>query len=174
MNQSHRVEIPARLGLVADTHRSSRNPKALPRQLLTGLEGCDLILHAGDINAPWVIDVLCRIAPVLAVHGNNDEPQLMSSLPSEIILEAGDYQLGLTHGDVGRNNAMMNALERMGSDADIIVFGHSHMPVVETTGGKLLVNPGSPTQRRKAPSRSFAIMDIGNEIFVNFVDIEVP
>lgn len=162
MPQFEQLEAPIRIGLVSDTHRSSRNSRPLPAALLDGLEGCDLILHAGDVNAPWVLNALARIAPVRAVVGNNDEPQLGQSLPLECFFRVGDTTLGLMHGHHPRMTARQHTLDRMRGIVDVAVYGHSHVPEIAEYDGLLMVNPGSPTQKRYQPHATFAILSVGD------------
>ena len=171
--RSEVIALPARIGLVADTHRRSGSLLGLPEQLLRGLEGCDLILHAGDFNAIAVSDALAEIAPVFGVHGNNDEPEVMRALPAARYFVAGEIRLGLIHGHQAVRNARGAALEAMRGRVDCVVYGHSHMPDYSREDGLLLVNPGSPTQRRRAEQRSFAIMtiDASSKLDVEFVSV---
>jgi uncharacterized protein len=161
-----------RIGILGDTHRSSRNPRALPEALLDGLQGCDLIMHLGDVNAPWVLDVLAEIAPVRAVQGNNDEPQLLKCLPWEHFLQIGPHRIGMIHGHGTRYTARKTTLERMRGLVDCAVYGHSHRPEVVERDGLLLVNPGSPTQRRYAPEHTYAMMQVGDQIDAELVILE--
>lgn len=172
MPEFEQFEIPMRIGIVSDTHRSSRNPRALPKSLLDGLHGCDLIMHLGDVNAPWVLDVLGEIAPVLAVQGNNDEPQLLERLPWERFLEIGPHRVGMIHGHGTRFTARETTLKRMVGLVDCAVYGHSHIPEIVQRDGLLLVNPGSPTQKRYAPRHSYAMMDVGVQIDAELVYLD--
>jgi uncharacterized protein len=154
------LQTPLRVGLVADTHRSSRNARALPQTLLRGLEGCDLILHAGDVNAPWVLRELELLAPVRAVRGNNEELPLAEDLPLELYFQAGDVKLGLMHGHHHRMTARQYTLDQMRGVVDCAMYGHSHVPEVAEHEGLLMVNPGSPTQKRYQPNATFAIVTV--------------
>ena len=172
--QFERIEIPVRIGLVADTHRHSGSPIGLPLPLIRGLDGCELIMHAGDFNSSAVFDELRQIAPVVGVHGNNDELDIVRALPDRRYLLAGEKRIGLIHAHQRGRNAREAAMTAMDVDLDCVVYGHSHMPDFSCENGLLLVNPGSPTQRRRAPSRSFAIMaiDEASEIKVEFFSLD--
>ena len=147
---------------------------SLPLPLMRGFEGCDLILHAGDFNSSSVIRELRKVAPVVGVRGNNDELEVVRALPACRYLMAGEKRIGLIHGHQRGRNARHAAMMAMGADLDCIVYGHSHMPDYSCENGLLMVNPGSPTQRRKAPTRSFAIMVVGeaSDIEVEFFSLE--
>ncbi len=149
----------ARLGVVADTHIPDRL-KALPTHLFELLAGVDLILHAGDISHPRVLDELRRLAPVVAVQGNRDIfYRAGRRLPVDAIVEAGAIRIGMTHGHGGLASYIKEKLlyytvgyylnrydvrvrERF-SDVNAIVFGHSHSPVNQVRRGVLLFNPGA-------------------------------
>jgi hypothetical protein len=151
-----------RIGVVSDTHIG--NPRELlPASLLRGLAGVERILHAGDLLILEVLEQLARVAPVEAVYGNIDGRETCRRLPEELVLEAAGRKIGLFHGH-GPFGAQINALRRwQGREPDVIVFGHSHLPLVEFFGGRLLLNPGSPTEPRKAPFPSFAILKIDED-----------
>jgi putative phosphoesterase len=140
--------------------------------LLDGLEGCDLILHLGDVNASWVLDRLGEIAPVLAVQGNTDEPELKRSRPLERILQVGRWKIGMLHGHgPPRTTAKQVVRERLLGKVDCAVYGHSHQTDNSEFEGMLMVNPGSPTQPRWAPSRTYGIMRVDAEIEVAILDL---
>ncbi|CAN5634646.1 metallophosphoesterase family protein [soil metagenome] len=143
----------------------------LPDVMLSGLEGCDLILHAGDLNSLDVLRRLGEVAPVVAVSGNNDEPEVLKHLPAERVFNAGRHTIGLMHGHLPRPTARQSAVQVMRGKVDCVVYGHSHIPDLSDEGGLLLVNPGSPTQRRSAPHRSYAIMMVDDEIAVEFFQL---
>jgi hypothetical protein len=151
-----------RIGVVSDTHIAGPGDE-LPAALLRGLSGVERILHAGDILIPEVLDQLRKIAPVEAVHGNVDERAVQKLLPEELVLELAGCRIGLFHGH-GSLSAPLNALRHWhGRPVDVIVFGHSHLPLIEHNGGRLLLNPGSPTQPRRAPFPSYAILKIDED-----------
>lgn len=172
MPEFEQFEIPMRIGILGDTHRSSRNQRALPTALLDGLDGCDLIMHLGDVNASWVLDALAEIAPVRAVQGNNDEPELLARLPWERFLQIGSHRIGMVHGHGTRLTAREKTLERMRGVVDCAVYGHSHRPEIVERDGLLLVNPGSPTQRRYAPQHTYAMMRVGDQIEADLIVLE--
>ncbi len=121
-----------RIGLISDTHGLLR-PEAL-----SALAGADLILHAGDVGHPDILDELEKVAPVRAVRGNVDVEAWARRLPSLRDVDAGGHRVHLLH----------NVGALRGSNYDVVVYGHSHQPSVDTRDGVLFVNPGSAGPRR--------------------------
>ena len=140
---------PVLIGLIADTHIGG-DVKNLPPHVREAFKGADLILHAGDIYQPRVLDELETIAPVLAARGNGDWafPQDHRLKRNHIINVAG-LNLGMTHGinyPAPRKYPFDKVMENeFGKCMDIIVFGDTHVAMVERYNSTLLVNPGSPT-----------------------------
>jgi len=172
-----------RIGLVADTHVPTRLPR-LPAALLDGLCGVDMILHAGDLVNLNVVSVLQGIAPTIAVAGNMDGPRVRRALPRQRIARLGGCSVGLQHGHqphalqrryIGRDfdapeMALFFAAMRKGLPAaDVIVFGHFHVPVITTWEGCLFVNPGAvaPSHGRS----TFALLEIDGEVRARIVDL---
>lgn len=174
MPRFEQIDAPARIGIVGDTHRSSRNPRPLPKVLLDGLAGVDLIFHTGDVNAPWVLEALREIAPVRAVRGNNEEPPLDETLPERLYFQIGEHRVGLMHGhgSTRREPGRVFAENAMRGHVDCVVYGHSHKPVIEQKDGLLMINPGSPTQRRFAPSHTYAMMTVNTRIHAELIRID--
>lgn len=127
---------PTRIGLISDTHNLVR-PEALRH-----LEGCDAIIHAGDICERAVLDALERIAPVTAVRGNNDTGAWASALPTHATLSAQQVKIRVVH-DIADLDGDPRA-----QGIAVVVSGHSHKPLIETRDGVLYVNPGSAGPRR--------------------------
>lgn len=124
------------IGLISDTHNLVR-PEAL-----AALQGSQLIIHAGDICAPEVLDALRAMAPTFAVRGNNDHGAWAAALPEMEIVKVGERRICVVHqvGHLFRQPAP--------DGCAAIVFGHTHKPLVETRNGVLYVNPGSAGPRR--------------------------
>lgn len=139
--------------VLADTHLTG-GLERLPVGLVRAIEACDLVLHAGDIVSPRALDELRSLNDVVAVLGNNDR-ELAGALPLEVALDLEGVTVAMVH-DSGPSKGRGERLKRRFSDADLVVFGHSHVPVdAEGIDGQVLFNPGSPTQRRHQPHRSF-------------------
>ncbi|MGF7030659.1 putative phosphoesterase [Paenibacillus mucilaginosus] len=156
-----------RIGVVSDTHMFGRGA-ALPTALVRGLQGTDLILHAGDWMDERVIALFEAIAPVDGVAGNNDGPEIIRRFGRRKVLELAGYRIGLVHGDGGRSTpetAYAAFRTKEGEVlADVVIFGHSHTPFHEVRGGQLLFNPGSPTDKRRQPLYSYGILTLGESV----------
>ena len=140
--------------VIADTHLP-RRANALPKRLLAHLKWADLILHAGDLMDPTLLDELAAYAPVLAVRGNLDSSAAM--LPETVQFEFGGARVAMIH-DSGPKRGRRNRMRRRFPGARVVVFGHSHIPWLEDEEGFLLLNPGSPTDRRRQPEHTFALL----------------
>ena len=127
---------------------------------MDALRGADLILHAGDLSAVSALEELRALGPpVHAVLGNADEPALRAALPRELVVEAGEARIGMVH-IPGPAAGREERLVRRFPGCDAVVFGHTHLPVVERHGRVWLLNPGSPTERRRGPFRSFLLLRV--------------
>src|SRR4051812_25307017 len=139
-----------RVVVLSDTH-SPRRWKRCPPAVAAHLDGADTILHAGDVCVAETLDELAAFAPVHVVLGNNDHPDVAAwGAPRSQELELGAVRVAMVH-DSGPSKARPRRLRRMFPDADIVVFGHSHIPVDEEVEGQRLFNPGSATDRRRQP-----------------------
>lgn len=149
-----------RIGVVSDTHLYKKNIY-VPKALRQGLDGVDLILHAGDWIAPEMADLLQEIAPVDGVAGNNDGEEIVERFGVQKLIRAGHTMIGMIHGDgYGRTTEQRAYQAFAGESVDVILFGHSHVPYMERRDGVLLFNPGSPTDKRRQPLYSFGILEI--------------
>lgn len=155
---------PITIGVVADTHLSDEQ-KELPAPLVEGLRGVDLILHAGDINTAGALRLFEALAPVRAVAGNNDAPDLQRSLPRIRYFRFGRFRVGLMHGHgVDRLTARQAAERVLRGVVDVAVFGHSHRPLCEWHDGFLLFNPGSATNKRWERRFSYGVLRIDDAV----------
>ncbi|MBN6188881.1 metallophosphoesterase [Aneurinibacillus sp. BA2021] len=153
-----------RIGVIADTHMPSR-AKALPRALVGGLQGVDMIIHAGDFTSASIIGQLEEIAAVEGVAGNNDGPEIVERFGRKKVLTLGAYRAGLVHGDGKSKTTERRAIDAFaGEEVDMIIFGHSHAPLMRWHEGILLFNPGSPTDKRRQPQFSYGILELGEDI----------
>ena len=143
-----------RIAVISDTHLP-RGTRRLPARLLEECAAADAILHAGDLCTRDVLSVLEAYAPVHAVRGNNDEADLARLLAVELVVELAGVRIGMVHdaGPVAGRPARL--LGRFPACA-AVVFGHSHLPLLERERGMLILNPGSPTERRRAPTFTMA------------------
>jgi putative phosphoesterase len=148
-----------RVAVIADTHLP-RGARRLPEACLAQLRAADLILHAGDITGAAALAELRALGPPLhAVHGNVDEPALRAELPEELVVEAGETRIGLLHVP-GPASGREERLAARFPDCDAVVYGHTHQPQVVRVGRRWILNPGSPTERRRAPARTMLLLEI--------------
>ncbi|UDY35119.1 metallophosphoesterase family protein [Dermatobacter hominis] len=149
-----------RVLVLADTHvRDGGRP--LDDRVLRAAAGSDLVLHAGDVTGAALLDRLGELAPVRAVLGNNDV-DLVDDLPERLELDLAGVSVAVVH-DSGARAGRPARLRRWFPSADLIVFGHSHVPEDTTTDdGARLFNPGSPTQRRRAPTRTYGVLEVAD------------
>jgi uncharacterized protein len=141
------------IAVISDTHLP-KGSRALPPGCTERLLRAELILHAGDLTGAAFLEGLATLGPpVEAVHGNMDEPALQASLPKERIVEAADVRIGMVHIPGPRAGRAELLLARF-PGCDAIVYGHTHVPELERVDGVWILNPGSPTERRKAPERT--------------------
>jgi putative phosphoesterase len=145
--------------VLADTHIRRGGTRRLPDAAYAHLERADVVLHAGDILVGQVLDELSGFAPVHAVLGNNDL-ELVGVLPEVLELDIEGVKVGMVH-DSGQSGGRARRMRRMFPAADVVVFGHSHIPWLEPgVDGQLLLNPGSATERRRQPVHTLATLDI--------------
>ena len=161
------------IGLISDTHIPDR-ARILPQNVIDAFSDVDLILHAGDLTSPKVIDELEEIAPVMAVQGNMDRANGIN-LPKAKVIEAEDLRIGLVHGEVyPRADSQQLLYLARELNVDILVSGHSHQPKIEQSEGILLLNPGSPIVPRLA-DRTVMLLEINNsEVDVELVKVGSP
>ena len=144
------------IAVIADTHLP-RGHRVLPEAAIEAMSSADLILHAGDIMRPEILEQIAALGPpVKAVHGNMDSHELRERLPAGRTVDLGAASIGLIH-DAGPAAGRLERLRARFPDADAVVFGHSHLPLHERCGGFQIFNPGSPTERRRAPQRSIGV-----------------
>jgi uncharacterized protein len=145
-----------RLAIVSDTHLPRGN-RALPPACVEHLRAADLILHAGDFMEVEVLEELEALGPpVCGVRGNVDSAQLQARLPLTRIVEAGGARIAMIH-DAGPAAARLARLRHRFPEADAVVFGHSHIPLLESAAGFTIFNPGSPTERRRSPRHTMGL-----------------
>jgi len=145
--------------VLADTHIHRNSARRLPPPVYAALERADLVLHAGDVVTGDVLEELAGFAPTLAVLGNNDG-ELAGRLPTERSFTVEGLTIAMVH-DSGARQGREARLRRRFPAADLVVFGHSHVPVdAPGLGGQRLFNPGSPTERRRQPHHTFGRLRI--------------
>ena len=158
--------------VLSDTHIHRGGSRRLPDAAYAHLERADVVLHAGDVVTGEVLDELAGFAPVHAVLGNNDH-ELVGVLPEVLELDLDGVRVGMVH-DSGDASGRARRMRRKFPDADVVVFGHSHIPWLEPgVDGQLLLNPGSPTERRRQPVHTLATFDVEDGRVVNAAIHEV-
>jgi hypothetical protein len=161
-----------RLAIISDTHMP-RGDRALPAACVGRLRAAEAILHAGDLVALEVLAFLESLGPpVHAIHGNVDGPEVRAVLPGARVVEAGGARVGMLH-DAGPASGRLRRMRARFPDADAVVFGHSHLPLHEEEDGFQLFNPGSPTERRRAPAHTMGEAEVGADGRVHFRLIEL-
>jgi putative phosphoesterase len=135
-----------------------RGSRRLPDECLRLLAASDLILHAGDVVAASVLEELRALAPVEAVHGNMDEPALKAALPETRVVEVEGARIGMIH-EPGAAAGRAERLAARFPGCDAVVYGHTHLPEVTRHRSIWILNPGSPTERRRAPARTMILLD---------------
>ncbi|MFI1676266.1 metallophosphoesterase family protein [Streptomyces sp. NPDC020607] len=148
--------------LTSDTHVPAR-AKRLPDDLLADMEAADVVMHAGDWIDEATLDVFeSRSRRLVAVYGNNDGPGLRRRLPEVARVELGGLRFGVVHETGAATGRERRCAERF-PDLDVLVFGHSHIPWDTTApGGLRLLNPGSPTDRRRQPHCTYLTLTVSD------------
>ncbi|MFF4309061.1 metallophosphoesterase family protein [Streptomyces sp. 900105755] len=151
-----------RLLITSDTHLPLR-AKRLPDRLLAELPRADVVLHAGDWVDEATLDLLeSRSRRLVGVYGNNDGPGLRARLPEVARADLGGLRFGVVH-ETGPAQGREARCAARFPDLDVLVFGHSHIPWDTTApGGLRLLNPGSPTDRRRQPHRTYLTATVGD------------
>ena len=150
-----------RVVMLADTH-APRRWRSCPPRVARELRGADLILHAGDVCTAAVLAELAEYAPVVAVAGNNDGPDVAgwgATPTAELNLDG--LRVAMLH-DAGPASGRLARMRRRFGRADLVVFGHSHIPLEQSGYGLRIFNPGSPTDRRRQPQGTLGVLQIAD------------
>lgn len=164
---------PMEVLVLADTHVRADRRRDLPAEVWDAADRAHLILHAGDVVTASLLDDLAERAPLRAVLGNNDDG-LEARLPAEDHLDLDGLRITLVH-DSGPTAGRPGRLKRRYPAADLVIFGHSHLPVDEEgVDGQRLFNPGSCTERRRAPRRTYGLLVIADGTLVDHQIVPLP
>lgn len=148
-----------RVAVLADTH-APRRWRTCPQRVAQHLRDADLILHAGDVCTADVLDELAAFAPVRVVYGNNDGADVREwGAPETLTVDLDGLEVAMVH-DSGAARGRTRRMRRWFPTADLVVFGHSHIPLDESEDGVRIFNPGSPTDRRRQPHGTLGLLDI--------------
>ncbi|MBX0301909.1 metallophosphoesterase [Cryobacterium sp. 1639] len=166
--------MPTRLLLISDTHVPLR-ARRLPDQVWRAVDEADIVLHAGDwVDIALYDDLAARARRLVGVYGNNDGPPLRAVLPEINRVTIEGIRFAMVH-ETGAAAGREKRMDAAFTDTDVLVFGHSHIPWdTVTAGGLRLLNPGSPTDRRRQPKHTYltAVADAGRLAEVTLVAVE--
>ncbi len=159
-------ETPLTIGVISDTHIYPYSSRELHPALIRFFRNANvgLMVHLGDVNSRPVLDEIADIAPLIAVHGNNDDEELQVVLPRTTRFSVGRFTFGVIHGHGGRS-ARDEAIKRWVGKVDCVLFGHSHKPLLEKINETVLFNPGSAVERRWHPHFGVGIITIEDDRF---------
>lgn len=161
-----------RVVVLSDTH-APRFWKRCPTSLAAQLDRVDLILHAGDVCTPAVLEELSAFAPIRVVLGNNDSAEVAAWGATETAeFDLDGLAVGMIH-DSGSRSGRLARLRRRFPGAGLVIFGHSHIPLDEAGNGLRIINPGSPTDKRRQPHGTVVTLEIGDAqlLDVRFVEV---
>jgi uncharacterized protein len=161
-----------RVVALSDTH-APRRWRACPPAVAASLRGADLILHAGDVCTASVLDELAQYAPVVAVVGNNDDDSVAAwGASATASVDIDGLRVAMIH-DSGPAAGRLARMHRRFPSADLVVFGHSHIPLDEAHDGLRIFNPGSPTDRRRQPQGTLGVLTVssGRLVSVDLVPV---
>jgi putative phosphoesterase len=150
--------VATRVAVISDTHLP-RGTRALSQACVDRLAAADLILHGGDVTEAAVLQMLGELAPVEAVYGNMDSAELRASLPKDRVVDVDGARIGMVHIPGPRAGREPRLVARF-PGCDAIVYGHTHIPEVVREGNVWILNPGSPTEKRKSPHRAMLELTI--------------
>ncbi len=161
-----------RVVVLSDTH-APRHWKGLPAAVAAHLSGADLVLHAGDVCTVDVLEALSGFAPVEVVMGNNDQPEVADwGAPETVELSLAGVRVAMVH-DSGPATGRPARMRRRFPTADLVVFGHSHIPM-DVTGEVRVFNPGSPTDRRRQPYGTLGLLDLADGQVIGAQIVPLP
>ena len=147
------------IAVIADTHMP-KGKRRLPEECVEKIREAEALIHAGDFSAASVLEEMRGLCPVvLAVHGNVDDADLRRELPEVLKVEIGGRTVALLH-DAGPAKGRLARMRARFPGADALVFGHSHLPLHEEADGFQIFNPGSPTERRRAPHHTMGLAHV--------------
>jgi uncharacterized protein len=147
------------IALLGDTHLP-RGARRLPDTCVEILRAADLVVHTGDFVSRAALEELQGFGSVQAVHGNMDEAAVRELLPARLVVQGEGLRIGVVHSG-GARAGRAARLRRWFPDCDLVAYGHSHQPEIVSFDGCWIVNPGSPTERRRAPAHTMAVVENG-------------
>lgn len=149
-----------KIAVISDTHVRKHMDK-IEKLITKSLKDVDLVIHAGDYTSNKVIPYIEKYHKFIGVYGNNDKGEIRSKVKEKQIITLDKYKIGVYHGHGSKKNTLDNVYEIFKNDSlDVIIFGHSHKPFVTTKNKTLIINPGSPTSKRKEKYYSYIILEL--------------
>jgi uncharacterized protein len=162
-----------RVIVLSDTH-APRFWKSCPAAVAAWLHGADVILHAGDVCTANVLDELAAYAPVHVVLGNNDGADVAAwGAPPTLALDLDGLPVAMIH-DSGPAGGRLRRMRTAFPAAELVVFGHSHIPLDQSEPGLRIFNPGSPTDKRRQPYRTLGVLEIADGQLLEARIVELP
>ncbi len=143
-----------RVAVLGDTHLP-RRARDLPAGAWEVIGAADMVIHTGDVTEQTLLDRIAALRPLHAVRGNNDAA--LTHLPDTLLLDIDGVAVAVVH-DAGPSRQRRNRLRARWPGARVVIFGHSHIPLCEDDGDHLMLNPGSPTDRRRMPTFTMAVL----------------
>ncbi|MEV8338992.1 metallophosphoesterase [Leucobacter sp. NPDC077196] len=165
--------MSTRLLIIADTHLPKR-AKRMPSAVLAACAEADLVVHAGDWVDAATLDLLeARSCALVGVWGNNDGAELRARLPEIARVRVEGLDIAVVH-ETGAASGRERRADVAFPDTDVLIFGHSHIPWDSVSpGGMRLLNPGSPTDRRRQPNCTMMVADIsGTKVSVDVISVD--
>lgn len=165
--------MPTTVAIVSDTHMP-KGRRELPEECVRICGESDLIIHAGDLMEAPILELFRSLGPpVVAVHGNVDSAELRNWLPEMSTVQVESARIGLIH-DSGPKKGRLDRMRTLFPDHQAAVFGHTHLPLHEEADGFQIFNPGSPTERRRSPSKSMGRAVInGSQVSFELIDLGI-
>jgi putative phosphoesterase len=161
-----------RVVVLSDTH-APRRWRSCPPRVAAQLRGADLILHAGDVCTAAVLAELSQYAPVTAVAGNNDGPDVAAWGAAPVAeVDLDGLRVAMLH-DAGPASGRLARMRRAFPRADLVVFGHSHIPLDQSGYGLRIFNPGSPTDRRRQPQGTLGMLRVESGVLAEAAIVPV-
>lgn len=149
-----------KIAIISDTH-IHKHPEKITGILKGNFENADMIIHAGDYTDVKVLKILMNYKKFAGVYGNNDKNDIRSILKEKEILKIENFKIGIFHGIGDEKMALRSACNAFkNSKVNIIIFGHSHKPLITTQGKTLVLNPGSLTVKKSGALHSYIILEI--------------
>jgi putative phosphoesterase len=164
--------VASTIAIISDTH-FPRARRELPTACVERLAAADLIVHGGDLSELCVLEDISRYGPVAAVHGNVDDAELRAQLPERLEFDVAGVRIGLVH-DGGPRAGRIGRLQRDFPAAAAVIFGHSHIPLLERDPATdfQIFNPGSPSDKRRQPAFTMGWAEVrGAEISFEIIEL---